>query len=358
MKQYIKSNLHRFIISSLIILSPVPVGLLLWDRLSKGFDSWTDSTPGFRLFSVIIFPLILLALHWAALLITGMDNRKREQSKSIIALPFWIIPFISLFTSTLCFTVLLNKSASVNVLTCLLVGLGFVMIGNYMPKTRLNFTLGIKLRWTLANEENWYATHRFAGKLWMITGFLSLLCAFLPPLPSIIALISTLLASVVAILVYAFVNYQRLVKAGRAKADPEIPAINKKGGIATIIIICVLVIVLSVIMFTGRITVDHFEDGFYVDSTYGERIQVRYDEIDSVELRDDLSIGIKVYAFNSARLNVGQFQNAEFGYYTVYAYTNADEYLIIRKGDAVLCIALSGEDTRELYGIMLEKLDK
>lgn len=47
-----------------------------------------------------------------------------------------------------------------------------IIIGNYMPKARQNYTIGIRLPWTLANEENWNRTHRIAGYLWLISGIL------------------------------------------------------------------------------------------------------------------------------------------------------------------------------------------
>ena len=51
----------------------------------------------------------------------------------------------------------------------------FIIIGNYLPKARQNYTIGIKIPWTLANEENWNRTHRLAGYLWMICGILMIL---------------------------------------------------------------------------------------------------------------------------------------------------------------------------------------
>ena len=50
------------------------------------------------------------------------------------------------------------------------VGIVFVVVGNYLPKCRQNYTVGIKLPWTLHDENNWNATHRFAGPVWMAGG--------------------------------------------------------------------------------------------------------------------------------------------------------------------------------------------
>jgi len=55
----------------------------------------------------------------------------------------------------------------------------FIVIGNYMPKCRQNYTMGIKLPWTLNDEENWNKTHRLAGKIWVAGGILIVISALL-----------------------------------------------------------------------------------------------------------------------------------------------------------------------------------
>lgn len=45
-----------------------------------------------------------------------------------------------------------------------------IIIGNYLGKTRANYTLGIRLPWTLKNEQVWNKTHRLAGKLFILLG--------------------------------------------------------------------------------------------------------------------------------------------------------------------------------------------
>jgi uncharacterized membrane protein len=46
----------------------------------------------------------------------------------------------------------------------------FALIGNVMGKIKQNFFMGIRTPWTLADERVWHATHRYAGRLWLIGG--------------------------------------------------------------------------------------------------------------------------------------------------------------------------------------------
>jgi uncharacterized membrane protein len=59
------------------------------------------------------------------------------------------------------------------------VGLLLVVIGNYLPKTRFNYVMGIRTPWTLADETVWDRTHRLAGGLMMTAGLLTVAGGFL-----------------------------------------------------------------------------------------------------------------------------------------------------------------------------------
>ena len=52
----------------------------------------------------------------------------------------------------------------------------FIVIGNYLPKIKQNNTIGIRIVWTLQDEENWNAAHSFSGRIWGTSGILCMLC--------------------------------------------------------------------------------------------------------------------------------------------------------------------------------------
>lgn len=57
----------------------------------------------------------------------------------------------------------------------LLYSLMFIAIGNYLPIIQPNKWLGLRVSWTLENEQCWRVTHRFAGRLWVVTGIINCL---------------------------------------------------------------------------------------------------------------------------------------------------------------------------------------
>ena len=58
-------------------------------------------------------------------------------------------------------------------------GVLFFVKGNYLPKTRQNWFLGIRTPWTLSSEYAWEKTHRLAGRLFMIGGVICVIGAFM-----------------------------------------------------------------------------------------------------------------------------------------------------------------------------------
>lgn len=91
----------------------------------------------------------------------------------------------------------------------LLLGVIFIVIGNYLPKCRQNYTIGIKLPWTLSDEENWDKTHRFAGKIWMLCGVLEIIVGFLPIAQFEIVTIALILLATIPIAVYSYLFYRK-----------------------------------------------------------------------------------------------------------------------------------------------------
>jgi uncharacterized membrane protein len=65
--------------------------------------------------------------------------------------------------------------------TLLGVGLLFMIVGNVLPRTRSNWWMGIRTPWTMENENVWRATHRLAGKTFMLGGGITVVAALLPP---------------------------------------------------------------------------------------------------------------------------------------------------------------------------------
>ena len=86
----------------------------------------------------------------------------------------------------------------------------FVVIGNYIGKTRSMFLGGVRTPWTLTSEFSWQRTHSLAGKLFVLTGLATLAAEVaLGPKPGTYTLMSLLTASITATLVMSYVYWRR-----------------------------------------------------------------------------------------------------------------------------------------------------
>jgi uncharacterized membrane protein len=163
-----------------VILLPIIIGLILWNRLPAvmathfGFDNEANGFSS-KPFAVFGLPLFLLAIHWLCVLFISVDPRRKNISPKLFSLILWLIPAISLITAIPIYAVNLGNKLDISFFMMLFMGVLFTLIGNYLPKARHNYTIGIRLPWTLDNEENWNRTHRLAGHIWMGCGILMII---------------------------------------------------------------------------------------------------------------------------------------------------------------------------------------
>ncbi len=173
----LKENKKTLVITSIVTLLPMLAGIYFWKRLPDvmathfGFGNEADGFTS-KTIAVFVMPMFLLAIEWVGAIVTSRDPRKQNISPKMFVLVLWLVPVISLMGAATIFSYNLGYSVNIALVGQLVVGLLFIIIGNYLPKARQNYTVGIKIAWTLANEENWNRTHRLAGYLWMIGGLL------------------------------------------------------------------------------------------------------------------------------------------------------------------------------------------
>jgi len=176
----LKPNRKTLIITSIVTILPVLIGIICWNRLPDVMATHfgtNNEANGFssKVFAVFGLPLVLLAVLWVGVFVTAHDPKRQNISPKMFSLMLWIAPAISLVAAATVYPVNLGYELDITFISELLLGLMFTIIGNYLPKARQNYTIGIKIPWTLANEENWNRTHRLAGYLWMACGILMIM---------------------------------------------------------------------------------------------------------------------------------------------------------------------------------------
>lgn len=215
MREYLRKNRWLMIVTSVVILLPVLGGLLLWDQLpDKVPYHWgvTGEVDGWasKPFAVFGLPPIMLAVQWICILVTGLDPKAKDVTTTkMMGLVLWIIPVLNLFLHVMVWLAAFDREVKMAVIMPLFMGALFVVLGNYLPKCKQSYTMGIKVPWTLNDEANWNATHRLAGKLWVAGGLLVMLCSLLPSVAAFITMLGITLLMCLIPTVYSYRLYKK-----------------------------------------------------------------------------------------------------------------------------------------------------
>lgn len=209
----IKRNIKTIIVTSVVTILPMLAGFLMWDKLPEKMpthwnfegqiDGWSD-----KYFAVILMPLIMLGFHLVCTFATSFDPKAQNFNGKIFGIVLWICPVLSVLCSTATYAAALGFDVKVEFIMPLFMGILFLIIGNYLPKCKQNYTIGIKIPWTLNDEENWNKTHRFAGILWTVCSLVIIVGAFFRSAVVYTTFVS-IAVMVLAPMAYSYIYYRR-----------------------------------------------------------------------------------------------------------------------------------------------------
>ena len=108
--------------------------------------------------------------------------------------------------------------------------------------------------------------------------------------------------------------------------------------------------VLAIVMLSGKLEVTLGEDSIDIDASMWSDVSIDYDDIESVEYREERIGGYKVNGFNSAKLWLGIFKNDELGVHTRYTYASAESSVVFTVDGKYVVIAMESEsETKAIY---------
>lgn len=193
-------------------------------NLAGEIDRWGSKYEEFLFPAFIIlytgaFYLYLRYLEKKSVSGKSEKERKEAASNSLVVyyatvgvtILFNVIHYVSLYTG--------NREAMSNAthmevdilaVTNVLLGILCIVLGNYMPKTKKNRTVGLRTSWSMHNDMTWATSNRFGGRLFVVAGFIMVVLSFI--LDGLIAIFVTfgiiVLVAIVAT-VYSYKMYQK-----------------------------------------------------------------------------------------------------------------------------------------------------
>lgn len=201
----------------LLIIVSIPFLYLayIWEKLPekvplhwniKGeIDRYGSKTE--LLLIAILLPLLTYILF---LIIPKIDpkGKIRKMGNKYQKIKFLLTTFMSILATFIIYTALHQSLANPNYII-LLIGILYIILGNYFKTLKPNYFIGIKTPWTLENEIVWKKTHQLAGKMWFIAGLIIVINSlFLKKQINFILFFSITIIITILPIFYSFLEYK------------------------------------------------------------------------------------------------------------------------------------------------------
>ena len=216
------------LVSTLVILSYMP------DQIPVHFDFEGVADRWGSKYEMLIMPVVMAAmlglwfvtdLTHGKRMLDSPDEKQRAEARMNIKVMNITFTVISVMFMLLNFSFLylsysqLDGSSTIEIdimkLVVIVMGLAMAVMGNFMPKTKSNSRMGLRLPWTRFNDVTWQKSNRFAGIVTMIHGLISALAGIIfKGTTAMLIMLVTLSVVLPIMIVYAYLVYQDEVKRG------------------------------------------------------------------------------------------------------------------------------------------------
>lgn len=197
------------IVASILIL--IIFNILFYDKMPAELPThWNfqgeadDYSSKFHAMVVIQGFLVLMNAFLCFML--DSDPKNNKQYNLAMTISKLSMPAIMLLIYIITVMAGFGREVKVSTILPIFIGLLFIAIGNYLPKIKRNYTMGIKLPWTLNSDENWRRTHRLGGICFVIIGLCLILSVFLKS--EIVFLVPLILGGIIPA-IYSYYLYTK-----------------------------------------------------------------------------------------------------------------------------------------------------
>lgn len=190
-------------ITCIVCLLPIFLGLALWEALPDSmaihfnFNNEPDNfaSKGFTVFGL---PAMMAVLQIICCVINDINAHKHGERKKFELATKWLIPIMAIILQAITFGYNLGLNIDIRKTVALIVGIIFLVIGNYLPK--FNYIKNYDMASEKAKKIN-----RFIGFETVIMGILMLITICLPPISTVVWLFLMIPYAVISV-VYGIKN--------------------------------------------------------------------------------------------------------------------------------------------------------
>lgn len=208
----------KTLIPPILIIITFLIGIYFYPSLPQtmashwGIDNQVNGYSS-KNFAVFFLPILMISLYFLFRFLPSVDPYKKNFKEFQSHYENFIILIFTFFLYLYVLTISWNLGYHFIIIQLMSPGLAalFYYAGVLTQNARQNWFVGIRTPWTMSHPVVWQKTHQLGGKLFKLTGLVTLLSFPFPNL-AIMFLLIPILTTTVTVFVYSYLEYQKIVK--------------------------------------------------------------------------------------------------------------------------------------------------
>lgn len=208
--------MNRRWLGFVFVIAALVFGAAVYDRLPAEVPThynWRGEPDGWSSRTVAAFgmPLLILLLYAVFHVLPKISPRYANLQKFMDT--YWLVANLVVAFVSAMHVMMLGRALGwpIDVTSAVLLGVGlmFMVTGNFLPRMRSNWWMGIRTPWTMESENVWRQTHRLAGRTFMLGGAITVVASLLPaPIRPWVAIGALLIGGFIPV-IYSYVYWRR-----------------------------------------------------------------------------------------------------------------------------------------------------
>jgi len=202
-------------IALVLIAISILAGLALWNQLPDQMAShWNanDQVDGTmpKFWGVFMMPLMVLGMLVLFMIVPSIDPLKANIAKFRATFNLFIMLIILFMLYLYGLTIAWSlgyQDFKMSAAMLPFMGILFIFIGYMLRQAKRNFFIGIRTPWTLSSDSVWEKTHQLGSILFMISGGLAFIGAFIGGMTAFLLIFIPLIGSALFLVVYSYILY-------------------------------------------------------------------------------------------------------------------------------------------------------
>jgi uncharacterized membrane protein len=163
----------------------------------------------------IILASVAVGIYFLLQNMHRIDPKRKYAGSTLsvmIKLSVLVVLLLTFVSLVILYSTLQGKITAMPLMYCG-ISLFLAFMGNLMHSIKPNYFAGIRVPWTLENEDNWRQTHQLASKIWFIGGIiLAVLSLLLNQKILTIVFLSAVITMALVPVIYSYLLYKKSAK--------------------------------------------------------------------------------------------------------------------------------------------------